>query len=165
MSTLTDDGEMVYRITNDGFAEDAVYHATCMTNYLLKRIKDESEDYLTSEHVNLFQSLILTIKDDLLIHKKIFTLTQLLEFFSLNFCPLIERKGTHLPVSVLLRHRILDYNRCILKHQQLLWMSLTAITSKPLSSLSKGDAAPCHQRDTEFTKLMKAAPYLTGDNF
>jgi len=33
MATLTDDGEMVYRITNDGFAENAVYHATCMTNY------------------------------------------------------------------------------------------------------------------------------------
>ena len=31
MATLTDDGEMVYRITNDGFTENAVYHATCMT--------------------------------------------------------------------------------------------------------------------------------------
>jgi Tfp pilus assembly protein PilX len=39
MATLTDDGEKVYRITNDGFAENAVCHATCMTNYLLKRIK------------------------------------------------------------------------------------------------------------------------------
>jgi hypothetical protein len=29
-----------------------------MTNYLLKRIKDDSEDYLTSEHDNLFQSFI-----------------------------------------------------------------------------------------------------------
>ena len=75
MATLTDDGEMVYRITNDGFAENAVYHATCMTNYLLvlKRFKDDSEDYLTFEHDNLFQSFISTIKDDLLTHKKIFT--------------------------------------------------------------------------------------------
>ena len=32
IETLTDDGEMVYRITNDGFAENAVCHATCMTN-------------------------------------------------------------------------------------------------------------------------------------
>jgi len=31
MATLTDDDEIVYRITNDGFAENAVYHATCMT--------------------------------------------------------------------------------------------------------------------------------------
>jgi hypothetical protein len=44
MATLTDDGEMVYRITNDGFAENAVYHATCMTNNLFKGIKDDSED-------------------------------------------------------------------------------------------------------------------------
>ena len=81
MATLTDDGEMPKRIINDGFAENAVYHATCMTNYLLKGIKDDSEVYLTSEHDNLFQSFISTIKDDLLTHKEIFTLTQLLELF------------------------------------------------------------------------------------
>jgi hypothetical protein len=78
IATLTDDGG----ITNDGFAENAVYHATCMTNYFLKRIKDDSEDYLTSEHDDLFQSFISTIstiKDDLF----------------LNFCPLIERKVPH----------------------------------------------------------------------
>jgi nitrogen regulatory protein PII-like uncharacterized protein len=63
MTTLTDDGEMVYTITNDGFAENAVYHATCMTNYLLKRIKNDSEDYLTSENDILFQSFISTIKE------------------------------------------------------------------------------------------------------
>ena len=44
IATLTDDVEMLYRITNDGFAENAVYHATCMTNYLFKRNKDDSED-------------------------------------------------------------------------------------------------------------------------
>ena len=75
IATLTDDGG----ITNDGFAENAVYHATCMTNYFLKRIKDDSEDYLTSEHDDLFQSFISTIKDD----------------FFLNVCPLIERKVPH----------------------------------------------------------------------
>ena len=32
IATPTDDGEMVYKITNDGFAENAVCHATCMTN-------------------------------------------------------------------------------------------------------------------------------------
>jgi hypothetical protein len=40
---------MVYRITNDGFADNAVYHATCMTTYVLKRINDDSDDYSTSE--------------------------------------------------------------------------------------------------------------------
>ena len=45
MATLTDDGEIIYRITNDGLAENAVYHATCMTHSLIKRIKDDSEDY------------------------------------------------------------------------------------------------------------------------
>jgi hypothetical protein len=58
MATLTDDGEMVCRITSDGFAENTVCHATCMTNYLLKRIKDDSADYLTSENDILFQSFI-----------------------------------------------------------------------------------------------------------
>jgi hypothetical protein len=41
---------MVYRNTNDGFVENAICHATFMTNYLLKRIKDDSEDYLTTTH-------------------------------------------------------------------------------------------------------------------
>jgi hypothetical protein len=66
---------------------DAVYHATCMTNYLLKRIKDDSEEYLTSQNDILFQSFFSTIKDDLLTHKKIFTLTQLLELFFSEFLP------------------------------------------------------------------------------
>jgi hypothetical protein len=82
MATPTDDGDKVYRITNDGFADNAVYYATCMTNYLLKRIQDDSEDYLTFEHDNLFQSCISTIEDDLLTNKNIFTLSQLLELFS-----------------------------------------------------------------------------------
>jgi hypothetical protein len=45
ITILTDDGEMVYRITNDGFAENAVYHAKKiqrLTNcvYLYICIKD-----------------------------------------------------------------------------------------------------------------------------
>ena len=59
----------------------------------------------------------------------------------------------------------IDYNLCILKQQQLSWMSLTAMRSKMLSSLPKRNAAPCHQRDTEFIKLMKTAPYLTVEYF
>ena len=30
IATLADDGEMVHMITNDGFAKNTVYHATCM---------------------------------------------------------------------------------------------------------------------------------------
>ena len=59
----------------------------------------------------------------------------------------------------------IDYNLCILKQQQLSWMSLTAMRSKMLSSLTKGNTAPCHQSDTEFMKLMKAAPYMTVEYF
>ena len=64
MATLTDDDEMVYIITNNRFTENAVHHASCMTNYLLRRIKDDSEDNLTSENDILFQSFISTIKED-----------------------------------------------------------------------------------------------------
>lgn len=71
---------MVYIITNDGFSGNAVYHATCMTNDLLKIIND-SEDYLTSENDVSFQSFISTIKDDLFTHKNIFTLRPVLERF------------------------------------------------------------------------------------
>jgi hypothetical protein len=86
---------------------DAVYHATCMTNYLLKRIKDDSEEYLTSQNDILFQSFFSTIKDDLLTHKKIFTLTQLLELFFLNFCPLTLILSKRYHIS-LWRHVLLE---------------------------------------------------------
>jgi hypothetical protein len=65
---------MVYSITMQRM-QYIMLLDTWMTNYLLKRIKDDSEDYLTSEHDNLFQSFISTIKDDLLTHKTIFTLS------------------------------------------------------------------------------------------
>ena len=54
MATLTDGGEMVYRINNDGFAENAVYHATCMTNYS----KELRTTVKTPENDILFQSFI-----------------------------------------------------------------------------------------------------------
>ena len=41
MATLTDDGEMVYRITNNGFAEKAVYQATWHLNDKLLTQKNE----------------------------------------------------------------------------------------------------------------------------
>ena len=39
MATLTDDGGMMYIITNDGFEENAVYHASCITKDLRTTVK------------------------------------------------------------------------------------------------------------------------------
>ena len=41
MATPTDEGKMVYRFTNDGFAENAVYHATWHLNDKLLTQKNE----------------------------------------------------------------------------------------------------------------------------
>jgi hypothetical protein len=73
-------------------ADNAVCHATLMTNYLLKRIMDDSEDYLTSENDILFQFFISTFKEDSL--KDIHLNPTAKTFFS-EFLPLIERKDTH----------------------------------------------------------------------
>lgn len=83
MATLTDYVEMVHIITNAGFSENVVSHATGKANYLLKRTKGDSEDYLTSIH--FFQYFVSTIEDHLLTYKNIFTLSQLLELFFAKF--------------------------------------------------------------------------------
>jgi hypothetical protein len=59
-------------------------------------------NYLTSEHDNLFQSFISTIKDDLLTHKKIFTSTQLLKLFFRMFA-LWSKGKLHITQTFFLR--------------------------------------------------------------
>ena len=70
IATLTDDGEMTHKLLMMGLQR---------MQYIMLLLWQIT--YLTSEHDNVFQFFISTIKDDLLTHKKIFTLTQLLELF------------------------------------------------------------------------------------
>jgi hypothetical protein len=73
------DSEMIFKVTSEDFAENALYHSACITRYLLRNIKTEIEEPPMSEHENAFDQFLSTIQKDLLIHKKVFYLNHLLE--------------------------------------------------------------------------------------
>jgi len=75
------DSEMIFKVTSEDFAENALYHSACITRYLLRNIKTEIEEPPMSEHENAFDQFVSTIQEDLLIHKKVFYLNHLLEKF------------------------------------------------------------------------------------
>ena len=93
-ATLTSDNEMLYQISCADFSEKAVYHSACITKYLLQNIKLEDEEILKSEHENAFYSFVSSIREDLLVHKKVFYLTYLLELFSSHLPPDVKDKYT-----------------------------------------------------------------------
>ena len=72
---------MIFKVTSEDFAENALYHSACITRYLLRNIKTEIEEPPMSEHENAFDQFVSTIQEDLLIHKKVFYLNHLLEKF------------------------------------------------------------------------------------
>ena len=37
------DSEMIFKVTSEEFAENALYHSACITRYLLRNIKTEIE--------------------------------------------------------------------------------------------------------------------------
>jgi hypothetical protein len=71
---------MMKIIESDGFIERAVYHNGCVTNYLLK-LKPEKKSKNNDESVHdiAFSSLVSSIHDDLILHKKAFLISHLLD--------------------------------------------------------------------------------------
>ena len=70
------------RVLNcDDFVLKGVYHNGCMTKYLLKSSpkNEQKQDSDLSSNEIAFQNLIHEINDDLVVHKKVFRMTQLLE--------------------------------------------------------------------------------------
>jgi hypothetical protein len=87
------DSEMIFKVTSEDFAENALYHSACIKRYLLRNIKTEIEEPPMSEHEHAFDQFISTIQKDLLIHKKVFYLNHLLEKF-VPFLPKDMREVT-----------------------------------------------------------------------
>ena len=89
------DFEMEGVISANDFLERAMYHSTCMTNYLFKREKDQNaEDIDLNHHDVAFAKLISSIHDDLTIHKKAFSLKFLLDKFCTFLLPDLSGKYT-----------------------------------------------------------------------
>ena len=75
------DSEMIFKVTSEDFAGNAFYHSACIARYLLRNIKTEIEEPPMSEHENTFDQFVSTIQEDLLIHKKVYSLNRLLGKF------------------------------------------------------------------------------------
>ena len=81
------DSAMEYLVSHEYFCDSARYHSACFTKYLLKthtdNVKEETE---SSVHDLAFQKLISEIDTELMLNKKAFSMTNLLEIFR-NFLP------------------------------------------------------------------------------
>lgn len=94
---------MIQIMDENAFTENAVYHSPCITKYLLKYTPLNSEcmgneGSYSSEHDTAFKSLIPDIDEDLTIHKKVFFMTQLLNYLKniCLICPIISLRHTML---------------------------------------------------------------------
>ena len=79
---LSQNDDRLVRVLNcDDFVLKGVYHNGCMTKYLLKSSpkNEQKQDSDLSSNEIAFQNLIHEINDDLVVHKKVFRMTQLLE--------------------------------------------------------------------------------------
>ena len=86
-STHFMDNEMIYLISNESFVNNALYHSECITKYLLgeKEQKGENIDS-TFDHNEAFQKLLESITDGLFVHKRVYSMSYLLERFR-SFLP------------------------------------------------------------------------------
>ena len=83
----SNDLSMMKIIESDGFIERAVYHNGCATNYLLKlKPAKTSKNNDESVHDIAFSSLVSSIHDDLLLQKKAFLISYLLDKYR-SFLP------------------------------------------------------------------------------
>ncbi|CAC5362215.1 unnamed protein product [Mytilus coruscus] len=65
------DSEMIFKITSEIFAENALYHSACTTKYLLRNpVKFEIEEPSKSEHESACAEFVSTIQEDLLVYEK-----------------------------------------------------------------------------------------------
>ena len=78
----------------DNFLENALHHSSCIANYLLKMKSDTVPVEKESEHAGAFQQFIDSLRDDLFVNKKAFSMSFLLDKFCSFLPPNIASKYT-----------------------------------------------------------------------
>jgi hypothetical protein len=111
------DFDMVSLIQSvDNFLENALYHSSCIANYLLNMKSDTVPVEKESEHASAFQQFIDSIRDDLFVNKKAFSMSILLDKFCSFLPPNIASKYT----TSKLQQKLLNYfgNAIIVEKQR-----------------------------------------------
>ena len=81
------DFDMVSLIQSvDNFLENALYHSSCIANYILNMKSDTVPVEKESEHESAFQQFIDSLRDDLFVNKNAFSMSFLLDKFC-SFLP------------------------------------------------------------------------------
>ena len=89
----------------DNFLENALYHSACIANYLLNMKSDTVPVEKESEHAGAFQQFIDSLRDDLFVNKKAFSMSFLLDKFCSFLPPNIASKYT----TSKLQQKLLNY--------------------------------------------------------
>ena len=111
------DFDMVSLIQSVGnFLENALYHSSCIANYLLNMKSDTVPVEKESEHASAFQQFIDSIRDDLFVNKKAFSMSFLLDKFCFFLPPNIASKYA----TSKLQQKLLNYfgNAIIVEKQR-----------------------------------------------
>jgi hypothetical protein len=113
------DFDMVSLIQSvDNFLENALYHSSCIANYLLNVKSDTVPVEKESEHASAFQQFIDSIRDDLFVNKKEFSMSFLLDKFCSFLPPNIASK--YMYTTSQLQQKLLNYlgNAIIVEEQR-----------------------------------------------
>ena len=122
------DFDMVSLIQSvDNFLENALYHSSCIVNYLLSMKSDTVPFEKESEHASTFQQFIDSIRDDLCVNKKAFFMSSLLDKFCSFLPPNIASKYT----TSKLQQKVLNHfgNAVIVEKQRGQGISNTVFSS------------------------------------
>ena len=145
------DFDMVSLIQSvDNFLENALYHSSCIANYLLSMKSDTVPVEKESEHASAFQQFIDSLRDDLFVNKKAFSMSFLLDKFCSFLPPNIASKYT----TSKLQQKLLNYfgNAIIVEKQRGQGKSNTVFSSSiPVSEAIH--AANNLKAELKFTEL------------
>lgn len=111
------DDRLIQIISSEGFMQNGLYHNGCITKYMLKpmpRYEQEVDTDLPS-HDQAFESFIAEIHKDLIVNKKVFTMTQLL----VKYKPYLPDSVSNSYHSMKLQEKLVKhYGKSIVIHNQ-----------------------------------------------
>ena len=112
------DDRLIQIISSEGFMQNGLYHNGCITKYMLKttpKCEQELEIDNLPSHDKAFESFITDIHKELIVHKKVFTIMQLLDMYK----PYLPDSVSNSYNSTKLQERLVKhYGESIVIHSQ-----------------------------------------------
>ena len=145
------DFDMVSLIQSvDNFLENALYHSSCIANYILNMKSDTVPVEKESEHESAFQQFIDSLRDDLFVNKNAFSMSFLLD----KFCSFLPTNIANKYTTSKLQQKLLNYfgNTIIVEKQRGQGKSNTVFSSS-ITVSEAIHAANNQKAELKFTEL------------